>query len=204
MKRVLGAFTGAILFASFAAAAVSMPLTVSFNSIPSTVEEFVTLRDQLAVTPTGGATMFVIAMMNYEKDEALGLKCFTAILVNDSTMLRDDAAGYGGKSPNNNAMYYIQMIKKYSFLPNIYIVGTAAANGYALPAAPYKCMFSTNAYNPATETSVKVFVLTTSGNMPRPIRLEKNNRGIWKVSEFSSLVIGPSNLPPEPEADDGI
>lgn len=201
-KRGILIALAATLFVSLGFSAVTVPMNVTFNSIPSTIEEFVTLRDQIATTPTGGAAMFVMAMINYEKDKNLGLKCFTAILVNDSTWLKDDPAGYGGKSPNQNAMYLFYQLDKFPYLGSTYVVGTVAQNGYALPAAPYKCSFSTNAYSTRSDTEIKVFVYCTGGVSARPMTMLRNDRGIWKVKEFSSLVIGVANLPPVQDNDD--
>jgi hypothetical protein len=122
-------------------------------------------------------------MIKLRQGQGLGLN-FYAILVNDSTWLQNDAAGYGGKAPNQNAMYLIGQIDKYMWLGNTYVLGTAAANSYALPAAPYKCSFSTNAYSTRSETEIKVFVSCTGGVSARPITMLRNDRGIWKVKEF--------------------
>jgi hypothetical protein len=178
-------------------AKTDVPFSVSLKSIPATIEEFIAMRDEVALTPSGGAAMFVAAMINYADNPALGLQCFTAILVNDSTLLWDDPKGYGGKSPNKNTMYFIEQIKKAPYMPNSYIVGTTVDNGYALPSAPYKITISTNKYSATKIESgeCKVFIANTGGNMPRPITLIKNNKGIWKVKEFSSLVVGLSKVP---------
>ena len=112
MKRWISVSFAAIVLTGLAFAKTDVPFSVSIGAIPSTIEEFVAMRDEVAVTPSGGAAMFVVAMMNYAKDQTLGLQCFTAILVNDGSQLWDDPKGYGGKSPNKNAMYFIDMIKK--------------------------------------------------------------------------------------------
>lgn len=197
MTRWVSGLTMAVVFAGLAFAKTDVPMSVSIDSIPSTIEEFVAMRDQVAVTPSGGTAMFVVAMMNYTKDEALGLQCFTAILVNDGSTLKDDPKGYGGKSPASSAMYLIGMLKKAPYVPNSYINGTTVDDGYALPAAPYSITLSTNKYSMQNieKGECKVFVATTGGNMPRPVTLVMNNKGIWKVKEFSSLVVGLSKVP---------
>ncbi|OHD57425.1 MAG: hypothetical protein A2Y33_08040 [Spirochaetes bacterium GWF1_51_8] len=195
MKKVILAAAVVALTIGLAFPAIQIPMKVTIDGLPSTIEEFVKMRDEIALTPTGGAAMLVIALLNYVKDESLGLKCMTAILVNDGSMLKDDAKGFGGKSPNGSVVYLMTQLAKYPYVPNSYIDGTSVDDSYALPSAPYTLYFSTNKYSVINETTVKVFIPTSGGNMPRPVTLIKNDKGIWKVKEFSSLVIGLSKVP---------
>ncbi|NPV02451.1 MAG: hypothetical protein HPY53_13840 [Brevinematales bacterium] len=197
MKLWISVLTAVIAVSGLAFAKTDVPMSVSLDQIPSTIEEFIAMRDEIAGTPSGGAAMFVAAMINYSKDQALGLQCFTAIMVNDGSLLGDDPKGYGGKSPNKSAMYLIDQLKKYPYLPNSYINGTTVDDGYTLPSAPYTVTISTNKYsaNNIAKGEIKIFVATTGGNMPRPVTLVVNNKGIWKVKEFSSLMVGLSKVP---------
>ena len=52
------------------------------------------------------------------------------------------------------------------------------------------------------DTDVSLYAFTTSGNFPRPLTLKKNNRGIWKVTNVSSLFVGVSKLPAKKVDDD--
>jgi hypothetical protein len=55
-----------------------------------------------------------------------------------------------------------------------------------------------NQYSDIDANTVKVFVKCTGADSPRPITLVKNDKGIWKAKEFSSLLVGikapPSNV----------
>jgi hypothetical protein len=206
MKSWISVLTAVVAIAGLAFAKTDVPKSVSLDNIPSTIEEFVAMRDEIAVTPSGGAAMFVAAMINYTKDQTLGLQCFTAIMVNDGSLLGDDPKGYGGKAPNKNAMYLIEQLNKYPYAPFSYIAGTTVDDGYALPSAPYTLTITTNKYsaNNIGKGEIKVFVATTGGNMPRPLALVVNNKGIWKVKEFSSLVLGLSKVPVNKNNDDDL
>ncbi len=36
----------------------------------------------------------------------------------------------------------------------------------------------------------KVFVACSGAELPRPVTLKKNDQGLWKASEWSSLLVG--------------
>lgn len=166
-----------------------MDMNMSVDDIPENVKEFVTLRDEIATTPSGGATMFVLAMKIYAEDAEEGMKCFTAILENDKWLV-DDTGGYKGKAPSWSAEYLINMIDYDYNIPNSYFVGTDPDTAYEIPSAPYQFTFSTNRYSVTDDTTIKLFVACSGASSDRPITLHQNTAGIWKVREFSSLVVG--------------
>ena len=49
---------------------------------------------------------------------------------------------------------------------------------------------SRNAYSNLSGNAVKVFVVCSGADSPRPIHLKANNRGVWKVTNASSLFVG--------------
>lgn len=178
-------------------------IEVEVPVLPATVTEFVDLRNGIAVTPEGGAAMFVVAMETYAADSELGLDFFTAILVNNSTLLRDDPNGYGGKAPGNSASYLIRRLDDTPWIATSYWLGTSPGNEYRIPVgSPRIARVSRNPYSVISETEVKVYVFCTGADSPRPVRLQRNNRGVWKVVEFSSLVLGVRT--PEVSEDDEL
>ena len=49
----------------------------------------------------------------------------------------------------------------------------------------------TNPYSgDASEGRLKVFVASSGAASPRPVTLQRNNRGLWKAVEWSSLTLG--------------
>jgi hypothetical protein len=135
--------------------------------------------------------MFILAMILYSEDDALGLAAFTITL--DSSELREGDV-YMGYKPGINWYYFFEQLDKFDFLGRIYIQQTGYEDGYMLPSPPF--VFSFSSIITLSENEAKVYIETTSGNMPRPFMLYKNNRGIWKVKEASSLFVGPSLMPP--------
>jgi hypothetical protein len=178
----------------------AQPKTLRIASIPATMEELVALRDKIAGDPEGGAIVFIIAMLLYAQDHQLGLQAFTLAL-DRSELTKGDV--YKGYQPYRVWEDKFAQIDKYPYLGRVYIQGTRAEDGYKLPGAPYSFVFKE--IREGTGGSMTVFVETTGGNLPRPVKLIRNDRGYWKVSEASSLFVGVSKLPPDnPDAADDL
>lgn len=165
---------------------------IELTEIPTTLKSFIALRNRIAKTPEGGYAIFVIAMLTYEKNRKLAQKFFTIAL--DRKKLNRSSLGWYKKfKPNSSIRYHIKMLRKNKCLGNALIVGTDHKKAYQLPAAPYKLVFSQLTVR--NNKKVSLYAMTTSGNMPRPLSLKKNNRGIWKAAGISSLFVGLSKTP---------
>lgn len=182
----------ALLFGCFIASQAKAQITQSIAKVPTTIEDFVELRNQLASTPEGGATTFVVAMMMYTENEALGLQAFTVVLDQNNLVESGSKPIYMGFSPSPSVQQDIRNYygKHKDHLANSYIVGTSHTNNYKLPVAPYKMEFTRNRYTEQTDGSMRIFIKCNGADSPRPITLKKNNRGIWKVTNYSSLFVG--------------
>jgi hypothetical protein len=161
------------------------------QNIPSSIEEFVQLRNNLARTPEGGAVCFVLAMLVYEQDRVLGLSCFTVTLDNSPAMLMDNqqTPSYKGKSPSRSTLYLIERLQGKPWISRSYIKGTTPQEGYRLQKDGLVLQIGRNPYSVIDDRTIKVFVNSSGAASPRPIRMAKNDAGIWKVAEFSSLVV---------------
>jgi hypothetical protein len=178
-------------------AAFGQAISVTVDKIPATADELVALRDRIAKTPEGGAVVFILAMQMYAEKSDIGLQAFTIALDMDELASGDVYKGYAPKRLWDEKW---QQIAKYPFLGRIYAKGTKAEDSYALPFGPVA--FSVTEVRSQYDGTAKVFVATTSGNMPRPLYLKKNDKGLWKVIDASSVFVGPSILPPEKKSDD--
>jgi hypothetical protein len=179
-----------LFFISFAGLAQKKALpVVSFDKIPQTVEEFISLRDKHATTPQGGAAIWVLAAVIYAQNAELGRQCL--IIASDKSLLGSSNKGYQGFDFGNNSDYLIKQMDSKKYVPNSYIQGTSFETGYKLGNAPYKIACFTNPYSGnEAEGRLKVFVQCTGADSDRPITLVRNDKGIWKAIEFSSLVVG--------------
>ena len=197
MRRNTTAVVAIAVLLTAAPALFSQAKTVTVDAVPAAMENLLAIRDRIAVTPEGGAVVFLLSMIMYGGDRELGLQAFTLALD-----MHELSAGtvYKGYQPKRDWIDRFAQIDLFPFLGNIYVNGTKAADGYALPAG--SPAFTVTEVRLQKDGTAKVFVATTSGNMPRPLTLAKNDKGIWKVTEASSMFVGPSALPPVKETDD--
>jgi hypothetical protein len=169
---------------------MSTPQSVSIQAMPTTIDEFVALRNTLAGTPQGGAAMMVVALYAYVQDEALGHQCLAVAV--DHSRLEEGSNGYKGwqlRTPERRRVH--QQIAGRAYIVHSYIQGTSPASGYQLPSPPYVLEFSTNPYSGDLESGTyKVFVASSGADSPRPVTLKHDARGIWKAYEWSSLLVG--------------
>jgi hypothetical protein len=171
---------------------------ITVEAMPATTADFLELRDRLALTPEGGAALFVIAMMKYVEEPATGEEFLTIAL--DRGNLAKSAKGYKGFAPGSSIQYHLGRIQNMKYLPGSYVSGTSAAEGYQA-AAPYRFDFSRNKYSEIKPDRIKVFVACTGASSPRPVTLQRNDKGLWKVYEASSLFVGVA-APVTPDGDD--
>ena len=174
---------------------------VQIASVPTSIEEFLALRTEVATTPEGGAVMMVTALMVYAGDTETGRQCLTVAV--DQSRLMDGPKGYKGRQLSNNNLQRIDLqIRGKEYTPNSYVQGTSPQNGYQLPNPPYSFACSSNPYSgDASSGTYKVFVTTSGAPTPRPVTVKVNDKGIWKASEWSSLIVG-VQPPADTQADD--
>lgn len=187
----------AIMACLLSGAAFGQAITLNVDALPSSMEELVSLRDRIAVKPEGGAVVFILAMKLYGSDPELGLQAFTLALDMDELISGEVYKGYKPKRIWDEKW---DQIRKFPFLGGIYVKGSKAETAYALPSGPLS--FTITELRGQVDGTVKAYVATTSGNMPRPVLLRKNDKGLWKVIEASSLFVGPSALPPVQKKDE--
>lgn len=172
-----------------------LPL-VPIDRLPSSVDEFVALRDRLAQTPQGGAAMMVLALLAFARDEQVGTPCLTVAVDRGRLHESPDESkvhqGYKGWQLSVQDLQRIQLqIKGKEYLPRSYIQGATPENGYALPSPPFTIGCSDNPYSgDVASGTYKVFVQSSGADSPRPVTLKRNDKGIWKAAEWSSLIVG--------------
>jgi hypothetical protein len=163
----------------------SHSVEISVSKLPRTEKEFLTLRDKLAVTPEGGAAVFLVSMMVFSEDRKLGLQFFTIALSKDNLTA---GSVYKGFKPDNGVMYHIDRLAdpKRKRTPYAYVSGTDMENGYQA-SPPFKFVINTNQYSRTGENRIKVFVDCSASSYPRPITMQKNDKNLWKALEISSM-----------------
>jgi Domain of unknown function (DUF6935) len=173
-------------------------------SLPGSIEDFVALRNQLCEQHghVGGAAAFVVAMHLYALDPGGdGLGYLTCVI--EPAQLDDGSKGYKGKQPRNpEQQRFKERIAGRPYLARSYFQGTSPQNGYALPSQLKVAIREQGLAGEVSEDTAKVFVHSTGADSPRALHLKKNNRGVWKGSNWSSLQVG--CRPPEAQEDDDI
>ncbi len=188
MKKLILLGIFCCLFSVAFAQKTALPV-VKIESLPQSTEEFISLRDKIATTPEGGAAVWVVAAILYARNPTLGRQCL--IIASDKSLLTTSPKGYMGFDFGQNSDFLIKQLDSKQYVPNSYVQGTKTENQYTLPATPYSIACSTNPYSGnVAEGRLKVFLQCTGADSDRPVTLVKNDKGIWKVLEFSSLVVG--------------
>jgi hypothetical protein len=163
-------------------------------------EDFIVFRDAAAQTPEGAAAVFVLAMLLFERDQALGREAMVIAL--DASELRRDPAGYQGYALGNRAADFVsRYLIPRPYLARSYLLGTSPEGGYKAPASR-TVQLSRNPTSVISDERVKVFVSCSGADSPRPMTLQRNNRGVWKAYEYSSLFVGVR--PPATVVDDPL
>ncbi len=161
---------------------------ITINSMPSSIEEFVQLRDQLAQTPEGGATVFLLALKIFVENEQFGKQCLVVAADRNRLQEGDD---YKGFSLFRSDMSLLNsQLSKNNKIPNSYIDGASPENNYSV-SLPFVYTFSRQKYSgDESEGVIKIFVKCYGADIDRPIQLRRNNRGLWKVTNWSSVIVG--------------
>lgn len=167
-------------------------MTVKVEAIPADVESFLAMRDALAVTPEGGAAVMLVALMKYMQDRTLGMQ-FITIALDQGNLSPGNT--YKGYTPGAGLMYHLNRFAEpyRKHIPWAYVSGATPQNDYQTE-LPYLFEMSRNKSSEIAEDTIKVFVSCYGTDYPRPVTLKKNNRGLWKAYELSSLfldVVGP-------------
>jgi len=174
--------------------------TLELPGVPTSVEDLLAVRDELAESPYGGAAVYVLAQLAYSQDPELGLACLTVALTADR--LVDGDKGYKGKQLSLVEMQaFRDRIGRKPYIARSYIQGTSPEGAYALPEGPLRVRIKEQTGDVTAERA-KLFVYSTGADSPRPLTLLPNNRGLWKVREWSSLQVGVR--PPVEVVDDDI
>ncbi len=173
--------------------------TIEIQKVPKNVKEFEDIRNKLASTPEGGAAMMVLAMLVFAEDENEGLKCMTVALDRENLTQGDV---YKELQPLPSYFnYHLDRFRQRKYWPKAYIQGTSPQNGYAY-SEPIRFVISRTKYSgDEASGNLKVFI-KVYGFSPRPIKMVRNNKGIWKAQELSSLFLDVE--PPVVEVNDDL
>jgi hypothetical protein len=170
--------------------------TVTIESIPQSINDFIKMRDNISKTPQGGVVMLLVALKMYELNKEEGYKAL--VVATDMARLHKGRSirsyeGYslGGNYPNMlNSVF-----SRFPYIASSYFPGTKPSDGYKMKQGPYNFTFTPHRYRPQNDEQHTLFVPCSGADSPRPVQVKKNNKGIWKAAEYSSILVGIRTAP---------
>ncbi|PKP03690.1 MAG: hypothetical protein CVU11_07440 [Bacteroidetes bacterium HGW-Bacteroidetes-6] len=165
---------------------------MKIDKIPGSIDEFIAMRDMTAHTPEGGLACFIVALHHFSVGHPDGLSMM--IICRDiNDLSQSNAPGnYKGYTIGNSELQLTKMqLGKQNYIPASYFAGSAPENNYTIPQNGAEFIMSTNAYSGDIASGrIKIYVLCSGAATPRPATMVVNDKGIWKVKEYSSLITG--------------
>jgi hypothetical protein len=159
------------------------------SQLPTSVDEFLALRDSVAVTPEGGALMFVVAMGIYARDRNVGYHCLIVASDPENLIQSTTANAYKGYAFGNSSQQMLTIWSKnknFEYYFGSYLRGGTPANGYQ-PQIPYNVQVTKTDGN-ASSGPLKIWLACSGAASDRPVTLSLNSKGVWKMRNFSSLL----------------
>ena len=158
------------------------------RALPTSVEEYLKLRDDIGRSPQGGAALLAYALMVRGTNKALGEQLL--VLALERSRLRKGST-YKGFAVAGSSQYLLGQLDKNPHCARSYAAGSSPENDYKLDPAAVGLKFRKQTkYAGSVESGrFKVFLCSTGTDTCRPVTLQRNDQGIWKAREFSSLVV---------------
>lgn len=162
--------------------------TITIDKMPSSTEEFIQLRNQFATTPEGAAAIFLLASIKLVENNQMGRHW--VIIATDKNGLSPSQSelAYKGFDLAHSANFSINQIKDKKYIPYSYVKGSSLSNGYEVGNPPYT--FQIERSTDGGDGTVKVYVQSSGVDTARPITCKKNDAGVWKAFEYSSIFTG--------------
>lgn len=179
-------------------------LTVS--NWPTDLASFDTFRNEQSSTPQGAVVSLIAALDLWTKDEMAGRNAL--ILVVEASHLNADTseAGYRGFNLIKNTQDLVRrQLQSNPHLIGSYLPGSSTANGYTPSSPPYNFLLTANRFSgEMAQGKIKLFLPSSGASSPRPVTVMKNSKGAWKVSEFSSILVGVAKPKGKPNPADDL
>jgi len=157
------------------------------EELPATIESFKNFVNRIAVTPEGGAVCIVTALSLFSR--RVCEDCLSIIIHRDRLQEYPDSFE-GWRLQNHDQQLINGQILDKPWIPASYYVGTSPVNSYSIPPLPFRFSISRDTYSSSDPDRKKVFVTSSGADSPRPVTLKRDDRGIWKALEWSSLLLG--------------
>ncbi len=192
MKQLLRIFTVSVLIlycVGYKINAQSVEFaSITIKQLPQNVDEFLEIRDRLALSPNGGAACFLIALIVYAKNNHLGTKLLTMTIDREFLVQGNSYNGFQPRSTDLNVINDLLKQKPYFF----YAYTSACQPDKEINSLSSEISFDfvrnpPTAYKEGNEIQ-RVLVRCSADTKPRMIKLRKDYKDFWKVYEWSSIL----------------
>ena len=151
------------------------------TALATTFEQFQAKVPIQAKDPKGAVHLWLEAIYIYTtKDKELGEKCITV-------MCKD-------KDWKTTMNYFTSALTEKTYRWRSYAKGATPENNYQMDPNKFDITLTRINLQPNPDKPegqiVKFFIACGGADLPRPMTIERNNKGIYKASEFSSLCVG--------------
>lgn len=147
--------------------------TIVFNSMPKTLEGFMSLPQAKLYTPFDTAALTVLALCVYPEDK------------NASLAMLDYLRGPRPMS-GVEKQFIADRFRDKDYVPRSYMCGATPENNYTVP-APYAVEVSENPYSYAEQGYAKLYLTSGGADSPRPVKLRTAKDGLWYLWEQALL-----------------
>ena len=153
-------------------------VSMTFDSIPATLAEFIALPQAALTTPFDTAAMTVTALCAYALNKDVTIAMLNH-LRGPNPMTPRDISFLGGRMSQN---------KKAGFLGASYFSGASPENNYT-PPKPYTVTASENPYSYTKQGYATLYIKSGGADSPRPVTLRQAKDSKWYLWEYSSLLL---------------
>lgn len=147
-------------------------------------DEFQSSWEKDAKEPENTILYYLIAALNLEKNQKTAEAMMSVVITKDD--LREDGSSPSGYKLGNRAGYFVEQFLESKNNARSYVGGTNE-NDYSID---WEKLTLTIIKKQDYMGGVKIFVHSGGRDNPVPCQLKKNNKGQWKLTEYSSFCMG--------------
>ena len=182
---------------------------VTIPKIPTSVQEFLKLRDDLGNGPEAATALYGVSMLVFTRNENLGRQCMVismdkSCLEKAANASRPDAyKGFILKKTDRLMTMFLDRLQKYPDIANCLLFNSTRANRYDPSSDGMKLMYKIRDCS-VQETKGDLCnraIWKQYAKLPAGFQLHRNTRGVWKVKKCNPLCAPPA--PPKIVEDDG-
>jgi hypothetical protein len=96
---------------------------------------------------------------------------------------------HDGHEPGQHYRDMLRIAMRKPYVARSYLLGATPANDYQ-PARPLRVTWQRHSQPQPAPGRIRVMLVSSGADRPRPVTLRQDGDGLWKVDEASSLFVG--------------